>query len=134
MFSTEIQSHYVQVIRLSNSSQVSLNAGTPGAVPAQEVVMGPEYTLIETIDQLEGWTRGKRMYPIEVGISASHWFECASERDISQDKYEPSFLETREALKAWLLDSSPYISEDLGFSILEWLRVIEQESWKCTTP
>ena len=90
-----------------------------------EKVAGPEYTLGQTIEQLAGWQRGERMYPIEVAVSAVHWMTGAPQ---PLRTFKPTMRETLAALNAWLADERPELPEDLALLTLYWLRAIYEDS------
>jgi len=80
-----------------------------------------EYTLDETIAQLQGWRRRLPMYPIDVAISAKHWFMQRA-NDPPRGAFPMSFAETRAAIDEWLQNEMPELPEDVALATLYWLR------------
>lgn len=83
-----------------------------------------EYTLEETIAELENWNQGGRMFPIEVAISAVHWLEQAPS-GIDDGKTEPSLQDTLGALRLWLTDETPHIPDSTALAALHWLKRVK---------
>lgn len=72
---------------------------------------GPEYTLAETIDALQGWERrGRIADPVAVAYSAIHWIEQAPES--LRDQKSGAVL---ALLKEWIVDSDPHIPDATVF-------------------
>jgi hypothetical protein len=86
-----------------------------------------EYTLDDTIEELNNWRQGGRMFPIEVAISAVHWLEKAP-GSIDPGKTEPSLEKTIERLKEWLGNTEPKLPDDLALSTFYWLRRVKAAS------
>jgi len=69
----------------------------------------PEYTLAETIAEIEAWMNGGRMYPVEVAVSALYWLERASpaaSKEEAQHRHEVIV-----ELAGWLNDSRPNLPD-----------------------
>lgn len=91
---------------------------------------GPEYTLAETIKELDGWlNHGKRFYPIDTAISANYWLQLTPPVDNGK-RPECGLLlsETVAELEAWLCDEEPHLSADLGEAALYWLQRARKET------
>jgi hypothetical protein len=80
-----------------------------------------EYTLAETIYELEGWARGERMFPIDTAISATYWLERAPS-SVDPGKSEPSLQATIDRLNEWLKNEEPKLPDDLALVTLHWLK------------
>lgn len=85
----------------------------------------PDYTLEETIAQLDGWTRGKPMYPVEVAYSAVHWLAELAATVKGAVLVEVSGVIAN--LRAWLDDDTPHIPELTCLEMHRWLRVALSE-------
>ena len=81
----------------------------------------PEYTLEETIEELQGWRRGASMFPIEVAFSSVHWLEKAPST-IDGGDTEPSLQNIIDRLNEWLLNDEPYLPDAVCLGALHWLR------------
>lgn len=84
----------------------------------------PPLTLPATIGQLSAWSKGGRMYPIEVAISAVHWMSHTKLPDEYADR--ALFRETLAELEAWLKNEDPDIPALLAEDALFWLRQIRE--------
>lgn len=82
---------------------------------------GAEYSLKETIAQLDGWRRGIPMLPIEVAHSAKHWLRRRASNP-PHGGYPISFHGTRELVDEWLQNEMRYIPEETALAMLFWLR------------
>lgn len=94
------------------------------------------YTLAETIEEIESWDKGGRMYGIDVAISAAYWLEHApfssefKDREAGDDTFErPMSLNTTVmCLKAWLSDETPDLPDRTVYAALFWLRQVRAAS------
>lgn len=81
----------------------------------------PEYTLEETIEELQGWRKGQAMFPVEVALSSVHWLEKAPST-IDAGDTEPSLQNILDRLNEWLLNDEPNLPDDVCLGTLHWLR------------
>jgi hypothetical protein len=82
------------------------------------------YTLLQTIDELDGWlNRSKSFYPIDTAIAAQHWLD-EGPRPIGA--FPMSFTETKAELGAWLANEDPELPMPIGEAVFYWLRQIER--------
>lgn len=79
---------------------------------------GPEYTLAETIAELEGYAGGNAMFVVAVAESALHWLEASKTRDV-----EAWWYITR--LREWLANDTPWLLDSLAAGVLQWLRRLQ---------
>ena len=84
----------------------------------------PPYTLAETISQLRWHMRGKRIYPIELGLSAAHWLHAADSETMGA--YPMTFAETTRELDTWIGNEDPNLPEPLIEAALYWLRASQK--------
>jgi len=86
---------------------------------------GPEYTLVETIRELDGWLNKRRsFYPIDTVISAVHWMKAADAVPVGTTD-GVTFLQTVSRLEEWLSNDSTDLGIETGEAALYWLRRLQ---------
>jgi len=85
---------------------------------------GPEYTLKQTIRELDGWlNKGRCFYPIDTAISALHWLSNATIIDGTHDGV--TMRQAADRLRTWLGNDVPDLGIETGEAALYWLRRLQ---------
>lgn len=82
----------------------------------------PEYSRAECIEQIRGYFRGGRIYPIDLAVSAVHWLTEVG-ADMAAGTQPAELTETICELKGWLENEEAELPDHLLEETLHWLRV-----------